>query len=875
MTGGIRLGLVSAAVLASLSGVTQAAEDAGEIEEVTVTGSRIRGVAPVGSPVISLGREDLNLSASSTVADFLKEIPQVVGTGIDETRFVSTGINASNASRATAINLRGLSPAATLVLLDGHRVTPSGTAGAFVDSSAIPSAAIERLEVVADGSSALYGSDAIAGVVNMIVRKNFEGAETTVRDNFADGYSRLQLSQLFGHRWDNGNVMLAYEYTTNDALNSTERDFYRADQRPRGGSDYRSQNCVPGTLRIGTTTYAIPEAPSGQSPPASGFVAGTRNLCDNSYTDIIPDQYRHSAVLFASQELGERATITFEGYYSLKKLEASFAGQGSATTSTALNVPTSNAYFVRPPGTTGAIQVDYSFFSQVGALSAKGESETYSGILETEIKLGGDWRMEAAASWGQNWDYTFSRTINTAALTTALASNNKSTALNPYGFGTPQTVLDNIFTGQFAPAGRNTMTGGEARADGSLFQMSGGTARMAVGAEYRRYSLTPVTTRGTITAPLVTRDPPDPRKVASGYAELYLPLVGDANRRTGLHSLEVSLAGRIDDYSDFGTTTNPKIGVTWAPAASFSVKGSYGTSFRAPALSDLKAPGAAAAVTTENDPKSPTGQSRGLTVRAGNPDLGPEQARTWMLGVNLHPASLPRLSAELTYFDISYENQIASIFGGALQQEALYADVILRNPTPAQVNAVLAAYPLSGVLPNPVQYIIDARPQNRGKTVAAGLDFQSSYRWDPSFGQLRANLTGTYYTRYDTQQTPTAPLLDRINYIGNPLQYRARASLGWNRAGWDANVAMTHQSDYMDNTVTPNRDVASYTTVDLSLGYGFNDDAGSWLRGLRINVNASNLLDKDPPFVNSTSGFDPSQASPYGRLIAASLTKRW
>ena len=271
MTGGIRLGLVSAAVLASLSGVTQAAEDAGEIEEVTVTGSRIRGVAPVGSPVISLGREDLNLSASSTVADFLKEIPQVVGTGIDETRFVSTGINASNASRATAINLRGLSPAATLVLLDGHRVTPSGTAGAFVDSSAIPSAAIERLEVVADGSSALYGSDAIAGVVNMIVRKNFEGAETTVRDNFADGYSRLQLSQLFGHRWDNGNVMLAYEYTTNDALNSTERDFYRADQRPRGGSDYRSQNCVPGTLRIGTTTYAIPEAPSGQSPPASGF----------------------------------------------------------------------------------------------------------------------------------------------------------------------------------------------------------------------------------------------------------------------------------------------------------------------------------------------------------------------------------------------------------------------------------------------------------------------------------------------------------------------------------------------------------------------------------------------------------------------------
>jgi iron complex outermembrane receptor protein len=443
--------------------------------------------------------------------------------------------------------------------------------------------------------------------------------------------------------------------------------------------------------------------------------------------------------------------------------------------------------------------------------------------------------------------------------------------------GTPQSVLDNIFTGQFSPAGRNTMMGGEARADGSLFEIAGGTARMALGAEYRRYALTPVTTRGTITAPLVTRDPPAPRKVSSGYAELYLPLVGESNRRQGVRSLEFSLAGRVDHYSDFGTTTNPKVGVTWAMASALTVKGSYGTSFRAPALSDLKAPGAAAAVTTENDPTSSTGQSRGLTVRAGNPDLGPEKARTWLLGIDVHPESLPGLKAELTYFDINYKNQIAAIFGGALQQEALYAAVITRNPTQAQVNAVLAAYPLSGVLPVPVQYIIDARPQNRGKTVAAGLDFQSSYRWEPtSFGQLRAGLTGTYYTQYDTQQTPTAPVLDRINVIGNPLKYRARASLGWGRAGWDANLALTHQSDYRDISVTPNRDVASYTTVDLSLGYGFADDApGTWLRGVRINVNATNLLDKDPPFVNSTAGFDPAQASPYGRLIAASVTKRW
>ena len=320
-------------------------------------GSRIRGVAPVGSPVIALDRADLSRSTASTVADFLKEVPQVVGTGIDETRFASTGINASNASRATAINLRGLSPAATLVLLDGHRVTPSGTAGAFVDSSAIPSSAVQRLEVVADGASALYGSDAIAGVVNIILRKDFEGAETILRDTFADGYSRFQASQLLGQHWSGGNVMVAYEYSTNDPLNSSERDFYNADQRPRGGSDYRSQSCNPGTLRIGTTTYAIPATAPGTRPPASRLVAGTRNLCDKSFTDIIPDQQRHSAVVYASQDLGERVSVSLEGYWSLKKLEAEFAGQGSATTTPALNVPATNAYFVRPTGTTGATQV--------------------------------------------------------------------------------------------------------------------------------------------------------------------------------------------------------------------------------------------------------------------------------------------------------------------------------------------------------------------------------------------------------------------------------------------------------------------------------------------------------------------------------------
>jgi iron complex outermembrane recepter protein len=874
----VYLGMASGAMLATHAAAQEVKQEAGaeEVSEVVVTGSRIRGVAPVGAPVIALGRDNLAISAATTVADFLKEVPQVVGIGVDETRFATSGINASNVSRATAINLRGLSPAATLTLLDGHRVTPSGTSGAFVDSSAIPAVAVQRLEIVADGASALYGSDAVAGVVNMILRKDFVGAETSLRNSSADGYSRLQASQLFGHDWGSGNAMVAYEYMTNDALSSSERSFFRQDQRAQGGNDFRAQSCNPGTVRIGTNTYAIPQLPPNTAPTAASLVRGTFNLCDNSLADIIPKQSRHSAVVYLNQEINDRASVSFEAFWSKKDLLVTYAGQGSASTTTVLNVPATNAYFARPAGTTGNVQVDYNFLSQYGALSADGESETYSGVLEGVLKLGGDWRANLGVVWGQNYDYTFSRAVDPAALSRALASGNQATALNPWGLGTPQAVVNEILSGQFSPDGRNTMSGSTLRADGPLFEISGGMVRMAVGAEWHDYSLKPGVTRGTITAPVRTFDPPGPRTVKSGYVELYVPLVGVNNARPGLQRLDLSIAGRLDEYSDFGRTTNPKIGLTWTPLNSLTVKGSYGTSFRAPSLSDLKAPGEATQVSTQPDPRSVTGTSRGLNIRAGNADLGPETSRTWTVGLDWHPESLPDLRTDLTYFNISYDNQIASIQGNALQQEALYVDVITRNPTQAQVAATIARWPLNGVLPIPVEFITDGRPQNRGKTTAGGFDLQASYGWTlPDASRLRVSVSGTYYTRFDTQQTPTAPTLGRISVINFPVEYRARTSLSWTRGGFNSNLWFNFQDSYLDNSVTPNRTVSAFNTVDLALGYAFSEDFGKWLEGVSVNVNTTNLLDEDPPFVNVTAGYDPQQASPFGRFIAAGITKTW
>ncbi|HEY6640556.1 TonB-dependent receptor [Povalibacter sp.] len=846
-------------------------------ESVVVTGSRIRGIAPVGAPTVALGRAELTTSTASTVADFLKEVPQVVGTGIDETTFSTTGVSASNVSRATAINLRGLSPVATLVLLDGHRVTQSGTAGAFVDTSVIPTIAIQRVEVIADGASAIYGSDAVAGVVNLILRRDFTGAETALRLNSADGYQRNQVSQLLGHRWGSGSAMFAYEYTDNDSLNSRERrNFYTQDQRSKGGSDFRQSTCHPGNILVNGISYALPQSAAGGSIDPASLIPNTRNLCDNAITDIIPEQQRHSAIFSVRQDLSDRARISAGGYYSRKTFEPEFAAQGSVTSLATLTVPNTNAFYVLPQGVSATrVTVERSFVDEAGLRSADGISETYSGTMDLEIDLTSDWRMQVAGSWGQNYDHTFSRTISTPALTAALASSNPATALNPFGPGTNPSVIDGIFVGQFTPEGRNTMAAGEVRADGGLFDLPGGSVRLAVGSEYRRNSLSTRTTRGTVTAPVADIGY-NVREVVSGYAEVFVPIVGTPNALPGIQNLNLSLAARYDDYSDFGGTSNPKVGITWEPASNLELRGSYGTSFRAPGLSDLRPPGQANVSTTATDPRSPTGQSRGITIRAGNPDLGPEEATTYTIGAKWSPMALPDLSLDVTYFSIDYDNQIAAPFGSSpLQQEAIYADVITRNPTPEQIQAVLNnGLPLSGVLPPVIEFIIDARPMNRGITDARGFDLQAGYRWmTDRAGSISWRTTGTYFTKFDTQLTANAPVLERVNTIAYPLRFRAKSDLSWAINDVGVGLSVNYSSHYWDTNFTPNRGIDSYVTLDLNGSYEFSSE--SMLAGLTLSLNVANVLDEDPPFVNQSDGYDGSKASPYGRLISVGLTKSW
>src|SRR3984885_9310917 len=247
---------ISSVAMAQTAAAPAATADA-DLQEIVVTGTLIRGTAPVGSSLIAVDQAQLQATGGNTVIDMLRDVPQVTNLGVSEGQRSGTG-GATNITLGNSINLRGLSPFATLTLLDGHRVPPAGTSGSTVDPDSFPSLMLQRVDIVADGASATYGSDAIAGVANLILRRDVEGVEGSAREGWADAYKEHQFGALIGHNWGSGQISLGFENSYHSDLNGTKRSFFESDQTNRGGSNYSSTQCNPGNIVIGSTSYALP-----------------------------------------------------------------------------------------------------------------------------------------------------------------------------------------------------------------------------------------------------------------------------------------------------------------------------------------------------------------------------------------------------------------------------------------------------------------------------------------------------------------------------------------------------------------------------------------------------------------------------------------
>ena len=314
--------------------------DADELETIVVTGSRIAGVAPVGATVTTLGRAEIENAGQVTLDRMIQDLPQVLDLGFSENSRAQSGGN-GNATWSNSINLRGLSPFSTLIITDGHRMTTNGRA---ISPSVLPTLGVERVEVIADGASAIYGSDAVAGVVNLIPRRNFNGVEAYSRYG-ADGsgdFSEWNAGLAVGHVFAQGQFMVAYEHAFRSNLSGSARSFFTSDQRSRGGPDYRTTQCSPGTLTYRNVNYALPAQLTAAN--ANSLAAGTTNLCDLQYgMDLFPEQKYDSFNATTAFAFTESLEVTFDGYYNRRD----FVRAPGALTST-ITVPETNAFFVAP-----------------------------------------------------------------------------------------------------------------------------------------------------------------------------------------------------------------------------------------------------------------------------------------------------------------------------------------------------------------------------------------------------------------------------------------------------------------------------------------------------------------------------------------------
>lgn len=852
----------------------------GATEEIVITGTHIRGTAPVGSQLISIDRAEIERSGYSTVADVVRSLPQNFGGGVTED-YSSGRDGQTNFSGGIALNLRGLGPGSTLVLLNGRRLADSGSEGRFTDISSIPLSAVERIDVLPDSASAIYGSDAVGGVVNIVLRKDYRGAETRLKfGSVTEGTSReYQLGQLFGGGWEGGHALLSYEFRRREPLLARDRrQTASLDLRPLGGSDFRAPFANPGTILDPLTfqpAYAIPRDQDGRSLTPADFTYGTVN-----YGDVGKDQQflalekRHGLSVSLTQDVNEGLSVFFDGLLSDRRTDS----RGGGSTGF-LVVDDRNPFFVNPTGSTDPIYMYYDFTDDLGPQTAKSTQRTLDATFGTNLQLGARWHAMADLNYAREKAHVLlSGFIDDAALNSALSDSDPSTAFNPFGDGsfTNPATLAGIDRSVPYSALSSLRTAG-LTADGPLFGMPGGDVQLAVGINHREQRVRSQLMNALGTTETVNYG----RNVTAAFAELRIPLIGEGNHARGLRQLTASLAGRHEKYSDFGTSTNPKLGLEWSPLAGLLVRGSWSTSFKAPNVVDMKETSNISAILALPDPAVPSSTTMALAWIGGNADLRPETSETWSLGVELVPERVPGLNVSLTYFDINFRNRIEpGPFVYSVLGDPTLEALVIDDPTPEQIAAVCSRSNFSGNAAdclNPALFdvIVDVRTSNASKVRNSGLDALASYPVESRIGRITFGLNATYLLEFARALRETSPLLGTLDTPFNPLDFRARASLVWTRQQLETSVYLNYSDAYRDSRSTPGRRLGAWRTVDLNLNYRFPGDRRAALAGASASLNVQNLFDSSPPFLDTPGGYDAANADLLGRLASLTLRKEW
>jgi iron complex outermembrane receptor protein len=863
-----------------------------EISEIVVTGSMLKKIDAENAESISIIKMDSLKDLGITTVEGALALVSA------NNQTVTTGSNvASFSGGASLASLRGLGATKTLVLLDGQRLANNVTFGAGVDLNTIPFAAIDHIEVLKEGASSLYGSDAIAGVINFITKKDYNGGELNVNYSKPQhgGGSSDNIDLSFGKgnlQTDGYNFMVTGSFSQQKELTASERPFTTAFNPQLNLNTFNGPfGPSPGSYTDGNGDLYQVGFPQCAGNPHLAAVAGSCQYVYTAAVDLTPKSKSESALVSFTKTIPGNNTLSVQYFYSRFDLQTWGGPQeyGFFQNPTSPFYPTaaqSTCVFTPctpgGPALGGQIQVGWTdpannrFFGNIN---------TEQRALVTFAGSNAGWDYSTSFDWSQNKGVQQVRG-GEANYATIAPNNVLSDLINPFG---PQTAAGQAFinsaymngdleVGKLSSYGLN---GHASHALGDLFD-AGRPAQVAVGFDYRDEQISSVPTALATTLQPATFFPPTPifgsRVSEAAFAEFNVPVSKNA---------EFTISDRQDRFSDFGTTNNAKVSFAYQPVSVLKIRGAASTGFRAPSLVEEFSPqvlGATAANMT--GPGCASGNytvvfsqanclSQGEALSGGNPNLQPEKSQNFDLGFILQP--LANLSMTVDYFRINLKERIGTVPSKAIYSNPTgFANLYVLNNAGTLTPASLSNLQCSPSFTAPTCGYILENSSNTGATTTDGFDLTANYVYDSDFGKFHLGYDSTFVTLFKLQQFAGGPILNLVGQFNNGQQpvirYQHLITLDWSYQNLGAGLSehfTEHYIDYAPDAAGNLLTVGNYSIVDGYVSY-------KPIPALRLLGGINNLLDTRPPFSNQLlnwqANYNPIFSDATGRTFYVRAT---